>query len=110
MNGQSTGDDHLRQSVPHRAHLLLHKQRGEGPTKLTVAVKQILMERAGCRGSSLKELFYGWGHTQAITLGPHPKLTLPEREICGASTETEPLALTLACWHSTTTWPLLQLR
>ena len=97
MNGQSTGDDHLRQSVPHRAHLLLHKQRGEGPTKLTVAVKQILMERAGCRGSSLKELFYGWGHTQAITLGPHPKLTLPEREICGASTETDPLALTLAC-------------
>lgn len=83
--------------MPHRPQLLLHKQRGEGPAKFTVAMKQIVMERAWGRGSSLKELFYGWGNTQAITLGPHPKLTLPEREICGASTETEPLALTFAC-------------
>ena len=75
--------------MPHWPHLLPDKQGREGPAELTVAMKKVLMQRAGGRGSFVEEVFYRWRHTQAFTLGAHPKLTLPESEICAASTETE---------------------
>ena len=117
MNHERPGDDLLLQHMTHGPKLLLHTERGERPAKHPIAMQQILPKRARGVGAAPMKLPNVRGDSRNMIVRSHPMLTLPAREICAASTDTEAppeiltsaLAATLAFWHSTLTSPLGQL-